>query len=208
MNNEIEKVTHDAAIFWYEASQYFESMSMLAEAIANQLAKDGYNPIFQSYGLKFSAWDRGETRLVYDRLKNHWFGRFSIDNIPEKDEQATYGFGITFGYNDPDSRVEPWLPLIYLFKGKVKENGEWNDWEYSRNLFTPTSLFGQRVTKSDHIMELDVSNYDAIDYVNVLRFPLGAVCTTDDVSKIIKPSVESLRFNTEAGLQSITSYLL
>lgn len=208
MNDEIRKVTHEAAKFWYEASQYFESISFLAEAIANQLAKDGYTPSFLSYGLKFAAYDRGDTRLVYDRLKNHWYGKFSVGNNPEDDEHATYGFGITYGFNDPASNVDPWIPLIYLFKGKVKEIGEWKDWEYSRNLFTPSNLLNQPKKEDSHILELDVKNYDAIEYVKALIFPLGAVTNTDDVSKIVKPSVEALRINDDTVLKNISGYLL
>ena len=207
MNDEIKTITHDAAKFWYEAWQYFESISLLAEAIANQLSKDGYNPNFQSYGLKFAAYDRGETRLVYDRLKNHWLGRFSIGDTVEKEENVTYGFGITFGFNDPASSVDPWIPIVYIFKSKVKENSEWKDWEYSRNLLTPSCLLTQLNKENDYIVKIDVSNYDAIEYLNVLRFPLGAIRTTDDVSKIIKPSVEALRRNDEMTLIKIHDYL-
>jgi len=207
MNDEIKTITHDAAKFWYEAWQYFESISLLAEAIANQLEKDGYNPKFQSYGLKFAAYDRGETRLVYDRLKNQWIGRFSIFDTIEKEENITYGFGITFGFNDPVSSVEPWIPIVYIFKSKVKENSEWKDWDY-RNLLASPCLLTQLKEENDYIVKIDVSNYDAIEYLNVLRFPLGAVRTTDDVSKIIKPSVEALRHNNEMTLIKIQDFLL
>lgn len=208
MNDEIKRITHDAARFWYESWQYFESISLLAEAIANQLAKDGYNPAFQSYGLKFAAHDRGDTRLVYDRLKNHWFGVFSVGDTLEKETCITYGFGITFGFNDPTSNVDPWIPLVYIFKGRAKENSEWNIWEYSRNLLTPSCLLAKPNNQSDYFVTIDVQNYESIEYLHALRLPLGAVRSTDDIAKIIKPCVEALRNNNERLLQEIEDYLL
>ena len=197
MYEDVKEISHDAAKFWFEANQYFESISQLAESISNQLAKDGYSPKYQSYGLKFAAYDQGETRLVYDRLKNHWFGRFSVNALQEEQEKIIYGFGISFGINDPDSEVEPWIPLVYIFKGKTAESEEWKEWDHSRLLFTPSNLLTQSNQVGEYIISLDVDNFDAIEYVNILVFPLGAIRSTDDIAKIVKPSVEVLRANNE-----------
>lgn len=208
MNKEIKTITHDSANFWYEARQYFESVTLLAEAIANQLVKEGYDPIDQQYGFKFLVYDHGHTRLVYDRLKNHWLGRFTIGDSKEKQENVVYGFGITFGFNDPQSNVDPWIPLVYFFKSKMVDNKKWNDWDYSRILFSPSNLLMQLNEEETFIIKIPVSNFDAIEYVNALIFPLGAIRTTDDVSKIVKPSIEALHCNNESPLQEIKTYLL
>lgn len=208
MNNDVKEISHNAARFWFEASQYFESICQLAESISNQLTKEGYIPTFQSYGLKFAAYDQGETRLVHDRLKNHWFGRFSVDAIEEQQENIIYGFGISFGFINPDSEVEPWIPLVYIFKGKTVENEEWNEWDHSRILFAPSNLLAQSSNVGEYLISLDVDNFDSIEHVSILVFPLGAIRSTDDIAKIVKPSVEALRANDENKLEDIKPYLL
>jgi len=78
MNDDIKARTLNTAKFWYESSKFFNSLSLLAEAISNELINLGYKLVDKSYGLKFAASDPGGTRLVYDRIKNHWFGEFTL----------------------------------------------------------------------------------------------------------------------------------
>ncbi len=208
MNSQTKALSHDAAKFWYEAWRYFESISLLAETLANQLSKDGYEPTPQSYNLKFFAYDPGDTRLVHDRLKNHWFGLFSIDDTIEDKENLQYGFGIIFGSNDPSSSVNPWIPVVYIFKAKMKEGAPWESWKHGRKLFSPSTVLSQANEGNHYILNLDVSNHSDIEYLKILRFPLGAIRSTDDVSRITKPSVEALRHDTESMLAGIEPYLL
>ena len=207
MNAEIKVKSIDAAKFWYESSLFFESICLLAEAISNQLSASGYKPLFHSYGLKFAASDPGGTRLVYDRVKNHWFGEFSIGDHVEQHEITTYGFGIAFGINDPESSVSPWFPIVYFFKSKIVENAKWKSWEYPQKLFSPINLMILMEETEKYIINVNVDDYDDIDYAKVIVFPLGTICSTDDVAKITKPCVEALRSDDENQLKPIEEYL-
>ncbi len=207
MNDEIKTRTIDAAKFWYESSKFFQSICLLTEAISNQLTSHGYKPVHQSYGLKFAVSDIGETRFVYDRLKNHWFGEFSLGDYVEEEKDLIYGFGVAFGSNDPESDVSPWLPFAYFFKSKMIDGSEWKRWEYPQALFSPAKLMYALRENKEHIINIDVSRFDAIAFVKALIFPLGAILSTDDLAKITKPAVEALRYNDEKKLESIGEYM-
>lgn len=207
MNDKIKIRTIDAAKFWYESSKFFQSICLLTEAISNQLTNHGYKPLFKSYGLKFAASDPGETRLVYDRLKNHWFGEFSLGDYVEEEKDSIYGFGVAFGSNDPESDVSPWLPFTYFFKSKMIDGSEWKHWEYPQALFSPAKLMYALLKNKEQIINIDVSGFDAIGFVKAIIFPIGAILNSDDLAKIIKPAVEALRYDDEKKLESIGEYM-
>lgn len=194
MKSDIKSITESAAKFWFEASQFLENLCLLAEAISNQLAKEGYSPISYSYGLKFAAFDRGDTRLVYDRMKNHWYGRFLICDSNGASNNDFYGYGISFDVNNPSSAVKTWIPLIYFFKGKTR-GVEWKDWDFSRILFSPSNVLSQIKFQNSALVNLDVGDLKEIDSVRAVFYPLGAIQTMEDIGMIVKPTVEALRQN-------------
>lgn len=223
MNNQ----SQCAARFWFEASTFFENITLLAEAIAREMDNNGYKAIKIIHGNKYDVWNTGVGRLMADRIQNHWYGLFEVtpttnnlDTTNHDDEvdidqsqqgDTSYGFGITFGVYDPGSPVDPWIPLVYLYKGTCKPGKKWETWRYNRTLFTPSNLLKEYDKQKKCILSFyNIPAFPDINCVSVIAFELGKICSISDVRAIIKPSIEALRSGVEESLNKIKEekYLL
>ena len=208
VNQDNRQLSHDAGQFWFEASRFLESNALLAESIAATLVNFGHNPAYKSYGLRFSAADRGETRLVHDRLKNHWFGNFSLTTDADAGN-TVYGFGVVYGRTDPKSLAAPWIPLVYFFRSDMADGTRWDDWQHQCRLCIPSVLLSLPEQEGRRWMLcVNTDGVTGVNAVQVIRVPLGAVGSSEDVQRLVEPIVNALSTGNEEALATLADYLI
>lgn len=208
VNPEYRQLSHEAGRFWFEASRFLESNALLAESIAATLVNFGRNPEYKPYGLRFSAADQGETRLIHDRLKNHWFGNFSLTTDADAGN-TVYGFGVVYGRTNPESIASPWIPLVYFFRSDMADGTKWHDWQHQCKLCVPSVLLSLPEQEAGRwISHVNTNGVTGVNAVQVIRIPLGAVGSSEDVQRLVEPIVNALITGEEEALAPLADYLI
>jgi hypothetical protein len=138
MRKEFITKSYEAAKFHFQAYRFLNDLTLLMDAIGQELRIQGYSLGAESYYLSFLWIDNqdfsAQTGSGRFRMTQEFHGRF-YENRSQGAELVHYVYGILLrGNQDPESISGSWIPYIYFMKAKLISVMQWDHWKWSRRL--------------------------------------------------------------------------
>jgi len=214
MNQELFEQSKDMANFFYSAYNFYNDLSLLLKAIADELSQQGCKIGDEQYYLPFYSTNT-DGRTGFSITKEFW-GRFynkRLENQEQFQQEIHFIYGIVFDESvKPESQIKPWVPYIHFMKTKLKSPDKWEGWNWNRRIIDFKEIVDDS-KQFEYVSYIKPSSANSlsdlearIDEIYLLRLPLTSIKSTDDIRKIILPIVNALSEENEIHLQQIHDY--
>ena len=214
MRKEFEKISQEAAKFFYDCYSFFRDLSLLLKEVSRELTAQGYTVQINSYYLPYVMLDTD----VYEgfKINKAFIGKFYDRKDVTTQELVHYTYGIIFKEKiKPDSQLSQWIPCLHFMRGELTSHQDWDIWWNAQILdileveqkSSPKFRYIAAIESSSEISKLKNISV-AIKSVYVLKVPLGALNSTDDVIKITGVAADVLRKLSEVSLKDVEDNFL
>jgi len=196
--------------YYLDIYSFFKQLTLLMKAVADELTMLGLKPRSESYGLPYffhntDIYSMGFT--IPKAIVGRFYDKKDAKNPAE--EIVHYCYSIMFKEHDPESLVEPWIPILYFMKGVLVSPSEWDYWKWNSRLLDEKPTGGTGLTNNQYLISILTKEYeklsdlgDKIEQVHIIRIPLISITTSDIIKRLVKPVVQALKGETETPLTS------